>query len=146
VGNVPHVPSYLEIALIALVAAFVLAAVAPAPKKAPRLEAVGFAVLLGGAVVVALSTPVLPLLGAWYGAAAAAASAWTLILMSLWLARAPDSDSDDDAPEGGGGPPRPDLPPAPPAPDGHFGPDWSIFDSERAAWERRSRDRDPVGV
>ena len=140
------VPPFVLIALVAFGVSAVLAALAPAPKRGPRLEVVAFVVLLGGALVVAVSTPVLPVLPPWYGAAAAGVSAWTLVVASLWLARAPGSE-DDDGSDGGGGPRAPRDPDAPSTPDGGgFDPDWAIFDSERAAWEQRSRDRDPVGV
>lgn len=141
--------------MVAFAVCFGLAAVAPAPRRAPPGEQAAYLALLGVGGVTFAAAAALPLLGLWLESAIGLTSATSMVLVCLWLARSPLSrdsrDSSEDDEEGGGGGRRPPEPPEPSPPSDDVEPhgpdlDWGAFDSQRAGWEAPSRDRELVGV
>lgn len=142
----------LSISMIVLAACFVLAAIGPAPRRAPRGEHVAYPVLIVAGVVTYVAAVLMALVGMWLIGAVSSMLATALILFCLWLARSPIArelrpiDEGRDEGGGGGGPKVPDPPhPRRPSPAGHSM-DWGTFDDARARWEQPAGDRELVGT
>lgn len=143
----------LSVSMIVLAACFALAAIAPAPRKAPRGERVAYPVLMTAGIVTYAAAALMPFVDMWAAAAASSMLATAMILFCIYLARSPISrerhggENHDEGSGGGGGPkvPDPPEPPRRPCPDGPEL-DWSTFDDARAGWEEPVRDREPAGV
>lgn len=143
----------LSVSMIVLAVCFLLAAIGPAPRKAPPGERVAYPVLITAGLVTYVAAALMPLAGMWGPAAAGCMLATALILICIWLARSPiarerrPDEGGDEGSGGGGGPKVPDAPEPPrrPTPEGPA-PDWGTFDDARARWEQPARERELVGV
>lgn len=141
--------------LIAFFFCFTLAAIGPAPSKAPPGERVLYVALLCAGMATYVAAAVMPMIGMWMQGAIAGITATTLIMLCMWLARSPirreqrARNEQEDSGEGGTKIPRSE--PDPPKPQGDFKPegpvpDWTQFDDARAGWEQPAADRELVGV
>lgn len=142
----------LSISMIVLAFCFVLAAIGPAPRRAPPAERLAYPVLIVAGGVTYVAAVLMALVGMWLVGAVSSMVATTLILVCLWLARSPTARElrpigEDRDEGGGGGGPKVPGPPAPrrPSPGGPAM-DWGTFDDARAHWERPAGDRELVGA
>lgn len=141
--------------MIACGSCFVLAAVGPAPRRAPPGERAAYLGLIAAGVMTYAAAFALPFLGLWVEGAIGFLVATSMIMFCMWLARSPLSRERQQSRRedtGEGGTKVPVSPPGPPTrPRGDTGPggpapDWGGFDDARAGWEQPAADRELVGV
>lgn len=126
-----------------------IAAGVPGPRRPLTWASAACALLFACGMAACLVGAALPIADIWEPAVPTVAGGLSAILLSMWLAQAPDvspGDPDDGTDDGGGGNKRPpDTPPAPSGPTDVSPPglDWATFERERARWER---DRTPEPV